>query len=133
MAASQKQRLELALSSGRMWKKEEWVELFTKKPVMHPFAIGLIWGIYKEETLTGSFRYMEDGSFNTVDEEELELPEDAVIGLIHPIELSRKRGTHGRSSWRIMKSFSLWNSWTALCTSFPKKKWGRRQWSALKE
>lgn len=96
VAASQKQRLELALSSGRMWKKEDWVELFTKKPVMHPFAIGLIWGIYKEETLTGSFRYMEDGSFNTVDEEELELPEDAVIGLIHPIELSKEE----RDAWK---------------------------------
>lgn len=96
VAASQKQRLELALSSRRMWKKEDWVELFTKKPVMHPFAIGLIWGIYKEETLTGSFRYMEDGSFNTVDEEELELPEDAVIGLIHPIELSKEE----RDAWK---------------------------------
>ena len=65
-------------------------------PVMHPFAIGLIWGIYKEETLTGSFRYMEDGSFNTVDEEELELPEDAVIGLIHPIEFSKEE----RDAWK---------------------------------
>lgn len=72
------------------------MELFTKKPVMHPFAIGLIWGIYKEETITGSFRYMEDGSFNTVDEEELELPEDAVIGLIHPIEFSKEE----RDAWK---------------------------------
>ena len=39
---------------------------------------------------------MEDGSFNTVDEEELELPEDAVIGLIHPIELSKEE----RDTWK---------------------------------
>ncbi|MDE6056198.1 MAG: DUF4132 domain-containing protein, partial [Lachnospiraceae bacterium] len=34
------------------------------------------------------FRYMEDGTFNTVDEEEYILPEDALIGLVHPVELS---------------------------------------------
>ena len=31
---------------------------------------------------------MEDGTFNTVDEEEYILPEDALIGLVHPVELS---------------------------------------------
>ena len=31
---------------------------------------------------------MEDGSFNTVEEEEYELPENGIIGLVHPIELS---------------------------------------------
>ena len=57
---------------------------------MHPFAIGLIWGIYKEETLTDSFRYMEDGSLNTADEEEYELPKEARIGLVHPVELTKE-------------------------------------------
>lgn len=96
VASSQKQRLELALSSGRMWKKDDWTELFTKKPVMHPFAIGLIWGIYKEGTLTDSFRYMEDGTYNTADEEEFELPENVQIGLIHPIELTAQE----RDVWK---------------------------------
>ena len=39
-----------------------------------------------------TFRYMEDGSFNTEDEDEFELPEEGqntkFIGLVHPIELS---------------------------------------------
>ena len=30
---------------------------------------------------------MDDGSFNTVDEEEYTLPNGASIGLVHPIEL----------------------------------------------
>ena len=83
-----------------------------KNPIMHQFAIGLIWGVYdRPEVSDGSgtsashnsvelqtasrgmelkttFRYMEDGSFNTVDEEEYELPEGALIGLVHPVELS---------------------------------------------
>lgn len=50
----------------------------------------LIWGIYESNKLTQSFRYMEDGSFNTEDEDKLELPETAMIGLIHPIELSQE-------------------------------------------
>ena len=90
VVSNQKQRLEQALSAKRLWKKEDWLALFTKKPVMHPFAIGLIWGIYKEETLTDSFRYMEDGSLNTADEEEYELPKEARIGLVHPVELTKE-------------------------------------------
>lgn len=88
---SQKMRLEMALSTERQWTVEAWKNLFVKNPVMHQFAIGLIWGTYENRKLTGSFRYMEDGSFNTEEEDEFELPEDgAQIGLIHPIELSEE-------------------------------------------
>ena len=61
-----------------------------KNPVMHQFAIGLIWGIYEEGALKATCRYMEDGSFNTMDEEEFELPEAGMAGLVHPIELSEE-------------------------------------------
>ena len=100
--SSQKMRLEMALSTGRLWSIEAWKNLFVKNPVMHQFAMGLIWGIYEDRKLVSTFRYMEDGSFNTEDEEEFELPEggrnqedggqptgrDRYIGLVHPIELS---------------------------------------------
>lgn len=33
---------------------------------------------------------MEDGSFNTVDEQEYALPESGMIGLVHPLELSQE-------------------------------------------
>ncbi len=72
---SQKQRLELALSSERLWSVSAWRELFVRNPIMHRFAIGLVWGIYEDHRLIQSFRYMEDGSFNTEDEEEYILPE----------------------------------------------------------
>ncbi|MDE6625419.1 MAG: DUF4132 domain-containing protein [Lachnospiraceae bacterium] len=86
--ASQKMRLEAALSAERLWTAEAWQELFVKNPIMHQFAIGLIWGVYEEHRLTKSFRYMEDGSFNTEEEEEYEFPENASIGLVHPVELT---------------------------------------------
>ncbi len=88
--AAQKGRLELALSVLRCWDKEAWERLFVKNPIMHQFAMSLIWGIYEDNKLTDTFRYMEDGSFNTVDEEEYDLPEHARIGLVHPIELDEE-------------------------------------------
>lgn len=90
VVTNQKIRLEQALSAERMWPAEKWRELFVKNPIMHQFATGLIWGLYEEGTLKMTFRYMEDGSFNTVDEEEYELPETGLIGLVHPIELSKE-------------------------------------------
>ncbi len=86
--SSQKMRLEFALSTEREWTVEAWKALFVKNPIMHQFAIGLIWGIYEDKKLLQSFRYMEDGSFNTEGEDEYELPESGRIGLVHPIELS---------------------------------------------
>lgn len=88
VVSTQKLRLELALSSGRRWKVQAWNELFIRNPIMHQFAISLIWGVYDGEKLIDTFRYMEDGSFNTQDEEEYTLPENAIIGLVHPIELA---------------------------------------------
>lgn len=94
--SSQKTRLEWALFTERVWSVEAWEALFVKNPLMHPFAIGLIWGIYRNGTLVQSFRYMEDGTFNTEEEEEFVLPEDGKIGLVHPIELSEE----SRITWK---------------------------------
>ena len=84
---NQKQRLEMALSSERQWSVKKWKELFVNNPVMHQFAISLIWGVYNQDGLVDTFRYMEDGSFNTKDEDEFEFPNEGSIGLVHPIEL----------------------------------------------
>ena len=90
VVSNQKLRLEQALSAERLWNVEKWTELFVKNPVMHQFAMGLIWGFYENGELKDTFRYMEDGSFNTMDEEEYEFPESGSIGLVHPIELDEE-------------------------------------------
>ena len=84
---TQRARLEMALSTQRCWDSEAWRKLFVENPVMHQFAISLIWGVYENGKLKETFRYMEDGSFNTADEEEYTFPDGANIGLVHPIEL----------------------------------------------
>jgi len=93
---SQKLRMEYALLVRREWLCDAWINLFVKNPLMHSFAIGFIWGVYKDGKLTQSFRYMEDGSFNTQDEEEYTLPENAHISLVHPMELSEEE----RTAWK---------------------------------
>lgn len=82
-------RLELALSIDRKWTVEGFEKLFVKNPIMHQFAISLIWGYYEEDKLIQTFRYMEDGTFNTVDEEEYELVGSGKVGLMHPIEMTK--------------------------------------------
>ena len=85
---AQTNRLEKVLMNGRRWPSKAWIELFVENPIMHRFATGLIWGVYKDGKLLDTFRYMDDGTFNTVDEEEYTLPEKATITLVHPVELS---------------------------------------------
>ena len=84
----QKLHLETALIADRRWSVEAWTNLFVKNPIMHSFAIGLVWAVYENDRLTQTFRYMEDGSFNTADENEYKIPENCTIGLVHPIDLS---------------------------------------------
>ncbi|MCL2361047.1 MAG: DUF4132 domain-containing protein [Defluviitaleaceae bacterium] len=88
VASLQCLRLEQALSNNRTWSKEAWTQLFVENPIMNMFAIGLVWGTYdKTGSLTTCFRYMEDGSFVTAEEEDFDLPEDAQVGLCHPLDL----------------------------------------------
>lgn len=94
--SSQKARLEYALSVRRVWRVDAWTNLFVRNPLMHQFAIGLIWGVYEDGKLVQCFRYMEDGSFNTQDEEEYALPAEARISLVHPMELSEG----DRAAWK---------------------------------
>lgn len=85
---TQTNRLEKVLMNGRRWTVDAWNTLFVENPIMHRFATGLVWGVYDGDTLVEAFRYMDDGTFNTVDEDEYELPEKASITLVHPIDLS---------------------------------------------
>ena len=92
VATNQKARLESVLMSDRKWTADGWKELFVRNAVMHGFAIALIWGLYGEDgKLTQTFRYTEEGSFNTADDDELELPENGQIGLVHPLELTKEQ------------------------------------------
>ncbi|WP_052297651.1 WGR and DUF4132 domain-containing protein [Leadbettera azotonutricia] len=90
---SQTMRLERVLIDGRPWKIEAWKKLFVENPIMRCFASGLIWGAYNDGKLIETFRYMDDGTFNTARDEEYTLPETAAISLAHPIEMGEETTT----------------------------------------
>lgn len=91
----QTERLQYVFMDGRKWKLEDWEELFIENPIMKMFAVKLIWGIYdKNNKLLNTFRYMEDGSFNNENDEEINIKEkiknNYSIGLISPIEIKKE-------------------------------------------
>ena len=88
--ASQKLRLERAMLTPRFWEPLKWRELFVDRPLLRPFAVGLVWGVYEGEERKAAFRYMDDGTFNTAEGEAYLFPESGRIGLVHPLELSRE-------------------------------------------
>lgn len=91
VVTAQRARLEYVLMCDRKWTSENWEKLFVGNAVMHCFAVGLIWGIYENGSLKDTFRYMDDGSFTTADGDEFTLPNDAQIGLVHPLELTEEQ------------------------------------------
>lgn len=86
---TQAERLDLAIASGRTWTYDNFTTLFVKNPIMNKFATSLIWGTYIDGKLSNTFRYNDDGSYSTQEDEEFILKEDMIIGLIHPIELEQ--------------------------------------------
>ena len=90
----QTERLQFSFMDGRKWTLNDWRELFFENFLMKNFAIKLIWGVYdKKNKLLKTFRYMEDGTFNNEDDEEMkieETKEKILIGLISSIETDKK-------------------------------------------
>lgn len=90
-----KERLERALVLQRRWTVEQWKAFFLNKPLPFAMARALVWGIYEGEHLIAPFSVTDDQEFEDAAYDEVELPEGAAIGLIHPMELDEE----GRSSW----------------------------------
>ncbi len=88
---TQTERLMFVFMDSRKWTLKEWKEVFFENPFMKAFAIKLIWGIYdKDNKLLKTFRYMEDGSFNNADDEEIDesfIKDGYLITIISPIEI----------------------------------------------
>lgn len=83
---------ELILKNERKWTKDLWINIFVENPIMRKLATGILWGIYEDKKLLNTFRYDEDGSFNTIDEEELtlDIKENNKIGIVHPMDLKEQ-------------------------------------------
>lgn len=85
---SQSPRLEYYLIIQRKWTTEQWQQFFLNNPIMFIYATKLVWGIYNTEgALQQTFICNDDTTVINVESDEIELPDDAQIGIVHPSQL----------------------------------------------
>jgi hypothetical protein len=71
---------------GRTWTIAEFDEYLVRHPLVRHLTGRLVW-LAETDGSTTAFRIAEDRTRTDVDEEELNLPDDAVIRLAHPVHL----------------------------------------------
>lgn len=92
VVSSQKFRMETVFRNGRTWDKASWDELFGKNPIMNIIARSLVWGVYDEKgSLVSTFRCSDDGTLCDENDDIFELPDNALISLVHPVEMTEER------------------------------------------
>ena len=85
---SQSLRLEHYLMVQRKWTVEQWQQFFLNNPVMFIYATKLLWGIYDgANKLTQCFLCQEDTTLINEQNDEISLPENALIGIVHPLHI----------------------------------------------
>lgn len=88
VAADQMRRLERAMVQTRRWTAAEHRALFVEHPLLCHVARRVVWGVFDGDAMTASFRVVEDRTFADARDETYELPEDATVGLAHPLHLA---------------------------------------------
>ncbi len=131
MVTLQSQRLEESLSKQRLWTGEEWKALFVDNIIMRQFAISLVWGVYPNGELIDTFRYMEDGTFNTVDEDEYELMDEMQIGLVHPLELSSEQIAAWKSQLEDYEIVQPFKQLDRRTYTLEEEQENEREWAGL--
>jgi len=86
---SQSSRLEYYLTIQRQWTPEQWRAFFLENPVMFIYATKLVWGVFNEqEKLIATFICNDDTSLLDEQGEEIPLPENGKISIVHPGQLT---------------------------------------------
>ncbi len=86
VARTQLARLEQLLAGGQRLPYAHFSEIYLMHSLIRHLARGLVWGAYKGGTLAVAFSITSDGPVG-LDGSPLELPIDAVYGVVHPVEL----------------------------------------------
>ncbi|MBL8215137.1 MAG: DUF4132 domain-containing protein [Bryobacterales bacterium] len=88
VAKTQVTRLEQALVTQRRWTAADFERLLVQHPLMTNLVRLLVWGVYENGKLAATFRVAEDRTYTTAHDDVFELPEDAIIGLPHPLQIA---------------------------------------------
>ncbi|MEJ3652151.1 DUF4132 domain-containing protein [Actinomycetes bacterium KLBMP 9759] len=93
IAADQVGRLELAMLTGRRWTGRELADHIVAHPLLVHLARRLVWARWADDTVITSFRVAEDGSFADIDDETAAIPDDAEVGIPHPVHIAEALAT----------------------------------------
>ena len=83
-------RLEQAMVKGRTWKAKDFEALIVRHPLMGNLAHGIIFGVNKNKS---TFRIAEDGSFADEKDAKFTLPKDALVTVVHPLDMNDAQKT----------------------------------------
>ncbi|MDI3281690.1 WGR and DUF4132 domain-containing protein [Polyangium sp. 15x6] len=88
IAQNQITRLELAMCAERRWEVNSFRALFLEHPLLVHLVRRLVWGVYTEEgKYLNAFRVAEDSSLADADDAAFDLPDNALVGIVHPLAL----------------------------------------------
>jgi hypothetical protein len=85
---SQSPRMEYYLIVQRRWSFAALQAFFLNNPVMFMYATKLVWAVYeKNDRITTTFICNEDSSLIDIQHDEINIDEEAMIGMVHPTQL----------------------------------------------
>lgn len=88
VAQSQILRLEMIMCAARRFDADSFRNFFVAHPLMIHLVRRVLWGVYDEQgKLSATFRVAEDRSFANAEDDAFELPANAVVGVVHRLEL----------------------------------------------
>ena len=89
VAKIQAVRLEQAMVTGRRWTATEFQQLLVGQPLMVHLVRMLVWASYAPSgALATTFRVTEDRTLGDAADTLFELPPDATVGVLHPLQLA---------------------------------------------
>ncbi len=94
LGRSEAKRLERSMIDGRRWVVDDFKHYLVDHPLLISLTRRLIWGVYRGDSLIGTFRVFEDRALANAEDEPAPWPEDE-IGLVHPSEMDERL----RATW----------------------------------
>lgn len=111
VSGQQVRRLELAMCTRRRWSLPMFEQFLAGHPLVRHLVARLVWATYTNGGIDRCFRVAEDGQYTDADDDPVTLPDDAVIGLPHALELS---GATAVSFGQLFTDYELLQPFTQL-------------------
>ncbi|WP_329412228.1 DUF4132 domain-containing protein [Nocardia vinacea] len=108
LAADQLRRMEAAMVRARRWSAAEHRRLLIEHPLLWHLTRRLVWATYTADgTVTGTFRVAEDRTLADPRDNPATIPDDAPVGIAHPLDLADLLGPWGEvfADYELLQPF----------------------------